>query len=408
VLLPYLAISAVSILPALLVSNAGAAHGYYFWSLANGAIYLLVAIAVVRLHVVENRSSKGVSTIRFLGPRTAAIGIVAAALVTAVVLRGGEAVGGLALPGAPSQAEQALAYVPPFPARRGGTVDVGVTTARLARNSFHPWTARDLLTVNAFEQHARKHVSIVMWYADWQQALPSVAQLNAVEERGSTPEITWEPWDWSKGLRVAQPRYRLQNVIDGRFDAYIVSWARALAAWGKPVRLRLAQEMNGTWYDSVNGNHPGEFVRFWRHVHAIFERVGATNVRWVWSPVSGAARSNFPGPSQVDVIGVTCLNGGSKLFTGKWRSFESTCGPSISELHALAPRLPIEISEIGSAEAGGSKAAWITGMFAFLAQHQEVKSIIWFDLAKQTDWRIESSTAAERAFMAGVQAPRYR
>jgi hypothetical protein len=37
------------------------------------------------------------------------------------------------------------------------------------------------------------------------------------------------------------------------------------------------------------------------------------------------------------------------------------------ELHALAPKLPIELSEVASAEAGGSKAAWINGMFAYLA-----------------------------------------
>jgi hypothetical protein len=41
---------------------------------------------------------------------------------------------------------------------------------------------------------------------------------------------------------------------------------------------------------------------------------------------------------------------------GMWRSFAYICGNSIRQLHALAPKLPIELSEVASAEAGGSKA----------------------------------------------------
>ena len=49
------------------------------------------------------------------------------------------------------------------------------------------------------------------------------------------PEITWEPWDASKGLYVHQPRFRLANIINGHFDSYIRTWARGLAAWHRPV-----------------------------------------------------------------------------------------------------------------------------------------------------------------------------
>jgi hypothetical protein len=37
-----------------------------------------------------------------------------------------------------------------------------------------------------------------------------------------------------------------------------------------------------------------------------------------------------------------------------------------------------------------------------------VNSFIWFNLDKQTDWPIESSSAATRAFANGVQATRYK
>jgi hypothetical protein len=109
----------------------------------------------------------------------------------------------------------------------------------------------------------------------------------------------------------------------------------------------------------------------------------------------------------VNRVGVTCLNGGTAAFSDGWRSFASVCGNSVRELHAMAPQLPIDLSEVASSESGGNKAAWITGMFAFLAHHPEVKSLVWFDLDKQTNWPVQSSRAAERAFRDGVQAARY-
>jgi len=297
------------------------------------------------------------------------------------------------------------------PASRSSTVDLGVTTDPLARNWWRPWQPRDLQTVNKFEQAAHQHASVVMWYADWEHGSLSTAQLDAVARRGSVPEITWEPWDASKGLWKRQPHYTLRNIIDGKFDPYIRSWADGLAAWGKPVRLRFAQEMNGNWFpwsEATNGNHRGGFVLAWRHVHHIFDLAGATNVQWVWSPVSGAPRAAFPGAGEVDVLGVTCLNGGPSAFRAGWRSFAAICGNSVNRLHALAPGLPIELSEVASADAGGDRAAWIAGMFGFLARHPDVKSMIWFNLHKETDWTIDGSSPAQRQFASGARSGGFR
>lgn len=303
------------------------------------------------------------------------------------------------------------APVPGKPAlSSAGTLDLGVTTGPLARNWWKTWQPSDLSTVNTFERQAGKHAAIVMWYADWQHnKQPRIDQLNAIERRDSTPQITWEPWDASKGLHTSQPRYRLANIIDGRFDSYISSWARTLAHWKHPVLLRFAQEMDGNWFpwaDHANGNHPGQFVQAWRHVHRIFDQAGATNVKWVWSPAFARSSAQFPGLAYVDVMATTCQNGGRPLFARGWQSFAQGCGQAIDRLHALEPRLPIQLAEAASAEVGGSKAQWIRDMWAYLAARPYVTSTIWFNLAKETNWRIDSSPSAERAFAAGAQSPR--
>jgi hypothetical protein len=291
-----------------------------------------------------------------------------------------------------------------------GKLDLGVTTDPLARDWWKAWKPSDLSTVDSFEQGARKHAAIVMWYADWQHnARPLTSQLNAIERRGSTPEITWEPWDASKGLYNPQPRYRLVNIIDGKFDSYIRGWAHTLAAWKHPVLLRFAQEMDGNWFpwdDYAHGNRPGQFVQAWRHVHRIFELAGATNVKWVWSSAFARSSAQFPGAAYVDVMATTCQNGGRPLFARGWKSFAQGCGKTIDRLHALEPGIPIQLAETATAERGGSKPRWIRDMWAYLAARPYVTSMIWFNLVKETNWRINSSRSAERAFAAGARSPR--
>lgn len=285
------------------------------------------------------------------------------------------------------------------PAAQAG-FELGVATDPLARNYIRPWRPDDLGSVNAFEQGARRHVDVVMFYADWEHSRVSAEQLRAIDRRGSIPEITWEPWDASRGIGKPQPRYRLAHIIHGRFDDYIRSWAEGLARYGKPVRLRFAQEMNGFWYpwsETAKGNRRGEFVQAWRHVHDLFTAAGATNVEWVWTPVLGAPQHYFPGERFVDRLGLTCLNGGPELSARGWRRLERICGPSVADLHAMAPGLPIELSELSSSEHGGSKADWIADAARYMKAHPEVETAVWFNLDKETDWRIQSSLASQRA-----------
>jgi cellulose synthase (UDP-forming) len=400
VVIPYLLLALVSATPALLGLNAGRAQGYYTLALVNVGLYMIAAVAILGLHVYEHPRALRVEVLRgSLGK------IVAIAASGMIVLSAVVAPGFLVVPDVVS------AHQPePFPAAADPPrLVLGVTTAALAENSTTPWTTADLGAVNSFEQTARAHVGIVMWFADWQHARFDLAQLRAIGQRGSIPEISWEPWDYSKSTHT-QPQYTLASIIDGHHDAYIRSWARGLHAYGRPVLLRFAQEMNGNWYpwsEATNGNRPGQYVRAWRHVHDIFTTEHATNVKWVWAPAAGTLDirpSQYPGNAYVDVLGLSVFNGGSGLNWGGWRSFARIFDTSERDLHQIAPSKPIQVSEVASAEHGGNKAAWITGMFTDLHGHPEVRSVIWYDLNKQADWPITSSLRAARAFAAGTAA----
>jgi beta-mannanase len=138
-------------------------------------------------------------------------------------------------------------------------------------------------------------------------------------------------------------------------------------------------------------------------VHAIFARAGASNVRWVWSPVDGDVRADlYPGPREVDVVGLSGFIAGRSVFGSSWRSFSTAFGPSLNALHALAPGKPVSLAEIAAAQAGGDKAAWIAGMFEEIQRRPYIRSIVWFNVRKEADWPIESSLGAQHAFAAGL------
>jgi hypothetical protein len=98
-------------------------------------------------------------------------------------------------------------------------------------------------------------------------------------------------------------------------------------------------------------------------------------------------------------------NWGTSQPWSHWLRFAQIFGPLYRD---YAARKPLLICEVASAEAGGDKAAWISEMAAQLrGPFSRVRAFAWFDIDKETDWRINSSPAAQAAFRALVAEPRY-
>ncbi len=281
-----------------------------------------------------------------------------------------------------------------------------------------PGWLTDLSRVAQFEADAGKSAAIVMWYQGWgvtdgsQNFQP--VWMDNVRSHGAIPLVTWEPWLYTAGAH--QPDYALRRIIAGAFDAYITAWADASKAWGHPYFLRFAAEMNGNWFpwsEQTNGNVAGEYVAAWRRVHDLFVARGATNVTWVWSPnveYGGSAplAGLYPGDAYVDWLGMDGYNWGSGFAGKSWQSFADVFQATYDALTQLSPK-PLMIAETASAEVGGDKAAWIADALGTQIPHRfpRIRAVGWFNERKETDWRIESSSAAQAAFTAAVAAPTY-
>ncbi|MET8911528.1 glycosyl hydrolase [Micromonospora sp. NPDC004551] len=286
----------------------------------------------------------------------------------------------------------------------------------------------DFAAVDRFAAAARRQPQVMLFGVSWQSGTFDRALFDRIKDRGMLPMVAWEPWDHRVDqaarkkkltvreidrLRSSQPGYRLSRIADGEFDDYLRSWAEGVKSLGYPVAIRFAHEMNGDWYpwcEKANGNRPGEYVEAWRHVHDLFERAGATNVSWVWSPnarwskTTGNLAEFYPGDDYVDWVGATGYYG-----TGAWSeywSFDAIFGPTLAEIRTFSRR-PLVVTETGASDAGGRKAEWIRETFRTLPKHRDIIGLIWFEVDKELDWRIVSSPAASTAFARSVAAPRY-
>lgn len=264
--------------------------------------------------------------------------------------------------------------------------------------------------LDAFADTAGAPVGVYEWFQAWEgNAAFDAARATAAAERGALPLLTWEPW--APGGGPEQPRYALARIADGTHDAHIADFARQVRAWGGRLGLRFMHEMNADWYpwgQGVNGNSAEDAVAAWEHVREVFADEGVEDVVWFWcvnvhAPGLAPYEPLFPGDDAVDWVAVDGYNGGDALPWGGWRTPAQVFGPSLEDLADLSDR-PLAITEVGSAEEGGDKAAWIASLFE-LAVERGVRAVVWFELDKEADWRVESSTEARTAFRRAVDVP---
>lgn len=246
-------------------------------------------------------------------------------------------------------------------------------------------------------QRAREHLeaqlgrplALTSTFVGWDEPFPNAGHV-ADRDEGRTPVVAWEG------------RRDLAAIAAGRHDALVRQRARECRAFGAPIYLRWAAEFNGEWNPAYG--RPRQFVAAWRHLVSRFRHEGATNVRWVWCPFAvqpprrraEAWRQYYPGDRFVDSVGMDGYNWGTARPWSRWQSFAEIFGPLYRD---YAGRKPLMVCEVGSAEVGGDKAAWIRAMGAGLAgRFSKVDAVLWFHANKETDWRIDSSPAALRAF----------
>lgn len=262
---------------------------------------------------------------------------------------------------------------------------------------------------------------IASFYFSWgENKDPDINGIESILREGFIPMITWEPWHLPENEQERlsphdQPDFSLNEIIKGRYDEYIMRWAKELKVLSQPIFFRPMHEMNGNWYPwcgTVSGNEPGKFIDAWCHIRSLFRSVGNNQLIWVWSPyahsvpdlIGNEIQAYYPGHREVDWLALDGYNWGKSRIWSRWQSFKDIFNKGYDILCKISEEKPIMIGEIGCTEEGGSKADWILDLFEKLkTEFSRVKVLVWFNVNKECDWRIESSEKAIKSFSKGLK-----
>ena len=256
-----------------------------------------------------------------------------------------------------------------------------------------------------FRGIAKRGVSVMNQFSRWAGDSSSdfkpfpLSWVESVHKQGVIPMVTWNPTYVNSN---SCKRYRslctldLAGIAAGDYDAYIFSAANQIKKSGIPIFLRTMHEANGDWYPwNVQASESrSAYIAAWRHIHDVFEKVGATNVAWVWCPNVRATRgatakvpldSFYPGDAYVDWVGLDGYNRGTD------RSFAELFGSSLAELKNFSTK-PVMIAEMGSQEfkQAGAREDFLRDTFEeqLPKRFPEIRAVLYFMNSRDVDLSI--------------------
>lgn len=292
-----------------------------------------------------------------------------------------------------------------------------ITADTIFLGAYDDRTAESYESIVALEDSLQVKLPLISLYTAWgSKSIQEFPQLRAqaIYDLGSIPVITWEPWldDFDPERFPIDPNAENKNlggmklIAEGKFDAYIDSWAAAAKEFGHPFFLRLGHEMNDPYrYPwGPQNNKPEEFIAAWRHIKERFLKAEATNVLFLWSPHPAYSYKEFyPGHDMVDWTGVTVLNYGTVATWSQWWSFQDIFNKCYADLSLYGK--PIMVTELGSLVTGGDRAQWFSqAMDSFTVNYPAVKAVVFFhthdDLTttyKAIDWSFKTDAKVVQA-----------
>jgi hypothetical protein len=252
---------------------------------------------------------------------------------------------------------------------------------------YEPGTPASYAQVTEFTAATGQRPDLLLYYSRWGSGFPYRFATEALT-RGAELIVQIEPTDIS-----------LAAIAAGRYDAYLHSYAEQLRAFGHPVIIGFAHEMNGDWYSWGAGHVPAAtWVAAWRRVVTTIRAAGGAQVTWLWTIShrgSAPIRPYWPGAAYVSWVGI------DGYFEQPGDTYGSVFGSAVAQVRGFTGK-PILLSEVGVGPGTGKKPQDIAALFnGIRAQH--LLGSVWFDVDQHggvlyQDWRLEGDEAAVTAF----------
>lgn len=290
--------------------------------------------------------------------------------------------------------------------------------------------------IDRFEAMVGRHQAIIASSSYWGERSFPARNIELMARHKALPLIFWSPWTSPYEEDRGPDEARLENILDGRWDAYIDMWADGARAYDRPLLVSWGLEMNGSWFpwsgcfynpkphpaDKHPPDHPGPelYKRTYRYVVDRVRARGARKIQWVFhannfsfpdEPWNQMSRY-YPGADYVDWLGLSAYG---KLFPGDpWRRFTQVMDEPYRQLCLLDPAKPVIMAEWGVGEFPdtGNKAEFIRDAFkGFKTSYPRLKAaVFWHERWENKDetysnLRVNSSPEALAVFRESLSDP---
>lgn len=276
---------------------------------------------------------------------------------------------------------------------------------------YHGEGESNLKQIEAIESKVEQKFPIIHVYAGFNEGFSSfkAKKLDKLQRDDSVFLISWAP-----GVAYGK---LYPEIAKGRVDGYLTQWARGLRDTGKPVFIRFAYEMNMTnmaWNGTDANGGPESFKAAWQHIHQVFEKEGATNVKWVWCPHADTQSPNYtdlmtyyPGNDYVDWIGLDGYNWDTRAGM-EGDQFDRVFKPAYQQVSGF--NKPMMIAEMGTRSDTSSQDRWLQTAFQKIGNdYPKIHAVVYFDAdfsqKGEKDWRFTTRAESVQVFKNVMNSP---
>lgn len=257
---------------------------------------------------------------------------------------------------------------------------------------FEPGATTSYASITRFARNTGLPVRLSLYYSAWND--PFQARF-----------ATWASGSGAMPFVQLLPNnVALASIATGGYDSYLRSYAEAVRAYGRPVVIGFAPEMNGDWYAWGAGHtSPAGYVAAWQHFVDVFRQAGASNAIFLWTvndidTAQAPLKQWWPGASYVSWVGI------DGYYYRSTDTFQSVFGTTLEDLRTFtSKRVLISETAVGP---NTNAAAQVDGLFQGVRANG-LLGVVWFDQDQDDglyhqNWRLEDDPTALSAFRAAA------
>ncbi len=249
----------------------------------------------------------------------------------------------------------------------------------------------------AFEDLIGRQIAWVYFSNNWFDGIKfPTKEVYTIKELGLVPFIRIMPRSIDESYKK-DPKYSLQDIIDGKLDKDLEAWALSAKEYGEPLLIDFAVEPNGNWFSwsgVFNGgnttdkygdpNYPDGPERYkdaYKHIINIFRKNNVNNVTWFFHPDIESSpykdwnkpKMYYPGDDYIDWIGVSIY--GALDYDDDWILFSNKLKKLHKDILEISSQKPIALLEFGVMDnyPKASKPAWLQDACSTIKNNKYIK-----------------------------------